>query len=146
MGARGPYRRESSHNSSESDHGDTLSNHKDLPLYGEELHKRAEKILAEALTAQGRQPDAYTADEYLLAVARAEEDLDPTASTKRLLAEMGLSPDVEDDIATPIGNGLWRLHGKVLTGAELDAQLAEDAITYDRRERMERELRDLGID
>lgn len=59
---------------------------------------------------------------------QAEEDLRPTLSTRRLLAELGIADRLEDKLAKPIERGLWRLHGKVLTDAELDAQLADDAI------------------
>jgi hypothetical protein len=44
---------------------------------GRQTHERAEEILAPLLAAQGRDPDAYTSDEYLQACEQAENEQNP---------------------------------------------------------------------
>lgn len=39
--------------------------------------------------------------------------------------------DTEDQLAKSVGNGLWKLRGKLLTSEELDRQLAADAVEHD---------------
>jgi hypothetical protein len=110
---------------------------------GVKLHARAEEILSEALNAQGRKPDAYSADEYVLALSQAQRELEPQHETKALLAELGMLDDDAHQIAREIGNDLYMLRGKVLTADELRLQVEQDVAQAEQHARF---LRELGRD
>ena len=98
------------------------------------IHERAEEILAAALGRQGRRPDAYTTDEYVVAIDQAERELSARRAPPRI-GEM-------DRLATRTRDG-WVIDGKLIgdDGALLAHIQAERA----REEENARVMRELGI-
>jgi hypothetical protein len=59
----------------------------ETPLEGQDLHQRAEAILAPVLLAQGRMPRSYSRDEYLLACEQAGNELAADEAEERFPTE-----------------------------------------------------------
>lgn len=95
------------------------------------VHIRAEAILTDALTAQGRAPDSYSYSEYLIATEQALNEHNMTASRVSGLAE---------DAGVIGGERVYRLDGELVTDAKLLGTVERRHANADLVREVDREL------
>jgi hypothetical protein len=95
------------------------------------VHIRAVAILADALTAQGREPDRYSYDEYVIALEAAVNEHNMTGPKISGLAE---------DAGTIGSERMYRLDGQLVNDATLLATVERRHANADLVREVDREI------